>query len=139
MARWDAPVGPKVKINFDAAYNMYRKESYSRLVVRNEKAKIICSKSVRNANIPSVFVAEVMACVQALDLGIHIGLRDVIVEGDSRTVIKKLQEEGDDRSEMEAYIKDLKYRSLSFRHCDFHFISKDANKVAHCIATEGNF
>ncbi|KAH1128655.1 hypothetical protein J1N35_000033 [Gossypium stocksii] len=104
MAKWDVPVGSRVKINFDAAYNRHRKESYSGLVVRNEKAEVICSKSVRNANIPSVFAAEAMACVQALDLVIYIGLKDVIVEGDSQTVIKKLQEEGDDRSEIAAYI-----------------------------------
>ncbi|KAH1097766.1 hypothetical protein J1N35_014687 [Gossypium stocksii] len=114
MARWDAPVGSRFKINFDAAYKKHRKESYSGLVVKNEKAEVICSKTVRNVNISSVFAAEVIACIQALDLGIHLGLKDVIVEGDFQTVIQKLQKEGDDRSEIAVYIKYSKYQSLKF-------------------------
>lgn len=87
-ARWAAPVGATVKINFDAA---------------------------------SVFAAEAVACLQALDLGIHLGLSEVEVEGDSQTVIYKLQEEHEDRSEIVTFIRDSKQRSLNFNLCfSFH-------------------
>lgn len=76
-------------------------------------------------------------CFQALDLGIQLGLSEVEVEGDSWMVIRKLQEEKKDRSEIAALIKDSKHRSLSFRYCVFRFIYRDSNKVAHFIATEG--
>lgn len=68
--------------------------------------------------------AEAMACLQALELGIHLRLSEVEVEGDSRTVIRKLHEEKEDRSEIAAFIKDSKHRSLSFNYCAFHFINK---------------
>lgn len=71
--RWPAPMGSRLKVNFDAA---------------------------------SVFAVEVVACLQALKLGLQLRLREVEVECDSRSVIRKLQEENEDRSEISVYIKD---------------------------------
>lgn len=52
----------------------------------------------------------------------------------SRTVIRKLQKEVEDISEISAFIRDAKILSTSFESCDFRFVSKEANKVAHLIA-----
>lgn len=89
--RWVAPICPRIKINFDAACNRQRRESCSGLVVRNEKAEVVCSRSVLHVNVPSAVAAEALACFQALDLGVQLGLKEVEVEGDSRPVIRKLQ------------------------------------------------
>lgn len=85
--RWAAPTGSMIKINFNAAFNGQRKESCSGLLVRNEKAEVICSKTVMHENIPSVFATEAMECLQAIRLGLNLGLREVEIEGDARTVI----------------------------------------------------
>lgn len=86
---------------------------------------------------PSVFVAEAVAYFQAMQLSIHLGLREVKIEGDSRSVIRKLQKEQEDRSEITAFIKDSKSLSLGFQTCVFLFTNRKANKVAHIIASEG--
>lgn len=39
---------------------------------------------------PSVFVAEAVAYFQAMQLSIHLGLREVKIEGDSRSVILEI-------------------------------------------------
>ncbi|MBA0567992.1 hypothetical protein Golob_005519 [Gossypium lobatum] len=83
--RWAAPNGLRVKLNFDVAFNRQRNDSCSGLVVRNERAEVIYSRTVMQANIPSVFAAEPMACLQALNIGLHIGLWEVEIEGDSPT------------------------------------------------------
>ncbi|KAK5802518.1 hypothetical protein PVK06_030118 [Gossypium arboreum] len=127
----------RLKINFDAAFNKHKKESCSGLVIRNNKAQIIVSKTVMNSNIPSAFAAEAVACLQGLQLGLHLGLREVEVEGDSRTVICKLQVEQEDRSEISVFINDSKKLSLGFQTCVFLFTNRDVNKVAHLIASEG--
>ncbi|KAK5818527.1 hypothetical protein PVK06_023468 [Gossypium arboreum] len=85
-----APEGSRFKINFDAAINNHRKESCSGLVIRNAKTEVICSKTVINSNILSVFAAEAVPCFQALQLGLQLDLREVEIKGDSRTVIRKL-------------------------------------------------
>ncbi|XP_016681200.1 uncharacterized protein [Gossypium hirsutum] len=91
--RWAAPNGLRVKLNFDVAFNRQRNNSCSGLVVRNERAEVIYSRTIMHANIRSVFAAEVMACLQALNLGLHLGLREVEIERDSRSMIHKLQAE----------------------------------------------
>ncbi|KAK5813261.1 hypothetical protein PVK06_028709 [Gossypium arboreum] len=90
-----------------------------------------------NVNIPSTFAAEAVACFQALKIDLHLGLREVEVEGDSRSVISKLQEKNEDRSEIAAFINDSKNLSLGFRFCVFLFTNRESNKVAHLIASEG--
>ncbi|KAK5794836.1 hypothetical protein PVK06_036086 [Gossypium arboreum] len=113
--RWSAPMGSRLKVNFGAAFNNHTKESYSGLVIRNSKAEVICCKTEMNLNISFVFFAEAVACLQALKLGLQLGLREIEVEGDSRTIIRKLQEKTEERSK----------------------ISVEANRVAHCLAQEG--
>ncbi|MBA0833362.1 hypothetical protein Goarm_017682, partial [Gossypium armourianum] len=39
-------------------------------------------------------------------MGIDLGFRKMLVEGDARSIIRKLQREEDDRSVISAYIKD---------------------------------
>ncbi|XP_040937229.1 uncharacterized protein [Gossypium hirsutum] len=96
--QWVALMGSRLKINFDAAFNNHKKELCFGLVIRNEEARVICSKTVMNTNILFVFAAEAVACVQALNLGLQLGLREVETEGDSWSVVRKLQEKMNDRS-----------------------------------------
>ncbi|KAA3482737.1 reverse transcriptase [Gossypium australe] len=135
--RWEAPAGMCWRINFDAAFNRQRNESCSGLVIRNGRAEVLCSKTIINKNIPTAFAAEALGCYQAIDLGLQLGLRDVEIEGDARTVIKKLQGKEEDRSKIAAYIKDSKEMALQFRFCVFLFLNREANEVAHEIASEG--
>ncbi|KAK5776153.1 hypothetical protein PVK06_044112 [Gossypium arboreum] len=48
---------------------------------------------VFHEKIPSTFATEAMAYIQAIHLGLHLGLLKVEIEGDSRIVIRKLQKE----------------------------------------------
>ncbi|KAG8485777.1 hypothetical protein CXB51_019141 [Gossypium anomalum] len=64
-----------------------------------------------------------------LNLGLYVELREVEIEGDSRSVIQKLQEEKEDRSKIEVSIKDSKQLSLGFEFCVFQFIHRKSNKI----------
>ncbi|XP_052877972.1 uncharacterized protein LOC128284200 [Gossypium arboreum] len=112
--RWVAPTGSRVKINFDAAFNKQRNKSCSGMVVGNEKRDVICFKTVFHSSVPSLFAAEALAGFQAIHLGLFLQLREVEIEGDSRSVICKLQEQKDDRFEIAAIIKDSKQLSYGF-------------------------
>ncbi|MBA0667404.1 hypothetical protein Goklo_000494 [Gossypium klotzschianum] len=84
---WTAQKGSSVEINFDAASNRQRKESCSGLVVRNDKEEIICSKTTMHAHILYVFLAKAMVCLQAILLGLDLGLESnkfahvLVIEG----------------------------------------------------------
>ncbi|KAK5835954.1 hypothetical protein PVK06_011680 [Gossypium arboreum] len=135
--RWVAPTGPRLKINFGATFNKQRNGSCSGMVVRNEKGDVICFKIVFHSSLPSVFTAEALAGFWAIHLGLFLQLREVEIEGDSRSVICKLQEKKDDRLEIVGIIKDSKKLSYGFVFCIFHFTHRESNQVAHFITIEG--
>lgn len=85
----------------------------------------------------SAFAAKVVAGLQALQLEFHLGLREVEIEGDSRPVIRKLQEKLEDRSEIVMFINDSKNLRLGFQVCVFFFTNRESNKVAYVIASKG--
>ncbi|MBA0813714.1 hypothetical protein Gohar_027541 [Gossypium harknessii] len=68
-----------------------------------------------------MFVAEALACVQGLQLGLDLDLEftAVEVEGEALLVVKKLQKGGEDKSEIYEYIKDGQCLSKGFQTCMF--------------------
>ncbi|KAH1090585.1 hypothetical protein J1N35_017842 [Gossypium stocksii] len=98
---------------------------FLRIVIRNRRGDVFGSTIVINSYILTVFVAEALACLQAVRLGLDLGLQEVVIEGDALTMVKKLQKNRRDESIISAYIEDSKSMCLNFRKC-----------VAHLVATE---
>ncbi|KAK5841196.1 hypothetical protein PVK06_010105 [Gossypium arboreum] len=67
---------------------------------------------------------------------LNLGLREMEIEGDSRSVIRKLEEK-EDRSDIAVFIHDSKNLFLDFQTCIFLFTNREANEVAHIVASEG--
>ncbi|MBA0654546.1 hypothetical protein Goklo_021532, partial [Gossypium klotzschianum] len=106
--RWRPPQLGFYKINFDAAFNTKENRSCSGVMFRNFKGDILASKRMIHENIPSVFVAEAIACVQAVIVGRDLGIMHAQIERDSLTVIKKAQNTERDKSAIGPYIHDVK-------------------------------
>ncbi|MFQ6620618.1 hypothetical protein Gotur_000378 [Gossypium turneri] len=62
----------------------------------------------------------------------------VVVEGDSRTVIEKINQEGFGRVDVDSVIVDIKSMGRFFHQISFKHVRREANRVAHFIAREGN-
>ncbi|MBA0792541.1 hypothetical protein Gohar_017034, partial [Gossypium harknessii] len=52
--------------------------------------------------------SEALSCLQGLSFAKEMGFNFVMVEGDSRSTITKINQEKEDGSRIEAYIKDIK-------------------------------
>ncbi|MBA0701815.1 hypothetical protein Goari_027351, partial [Gossypium aridum] len=132
--------GPKdacIKVNFDAAYCQREAISCSGILLRDQRGNVIASKIACHESIPSPFAAEAVACTVAMKLCLDLGLRILEVEGDSLTVIKKAKSNEDDRSEISAYIEDMKKMTKDFQVCTFKHVQRSANGVAHQLVSEG--
>ncbi|MBA0853861.1 hypothetical protein Goshw_023047 [Gossypium schwendimanii] len=104
----------------------------------NSEGKMIGSRTVMNKNIPNPFAAEALACLLAIEMGIDMNLKEVVVvEGDALTIVKKMHSMSDDRSVLRVYISDAKQRITNFGNCLFRNLSRSANGLAHSIAKEG--
>lgn len=69
-----------VIIHFDAAFDQFSSKSTTGLVVRDRQGEILASKSVLHLNVTSSFAAEAYVGLQAVRLGISLGLENGISE-----------------------------------------------------------
>ncbi|KAK5844651.1 hypothetical protein PVK06_000791 [Gossypium arboreum] len=113
------------------------KATGDRIIVSNSNGEVIGSRFKVHTNICSSFAAEAIACLQAIQVGHELGLKQVIIEGDSLTVIKKVQNPKRDRSEIGPFIFDIKNQKAGFHKCQFQHINRSANITAHNLASEG--
>ncbi|XP_040956134.1 uncharacterized protein [Gossypium hirsutum] len=126
----------KATVQFDAAFDSQTSTSASGLLAWNEEGKILASLAVLHSNIEDPFTAEAHAGLQAINLGIRLGINKMEIMGDSKTVIKKCQCFNTDRSIIGAIIRDIRNRKERYEEIMFSFIPKAKNIYAHTIATE---
>ncbi|MBA0549260.1 hypothetical protein Golob_020305, partial [Gossypium lobatum] len=69
MLKWS-----NLKINFDAVFNKQESRSCSRIVIKDSNGGVLKSKTVTNDNIPLTFAMKVLACIQAAQMGLGMGL-----------------------------------------------------------------
>ncbi|MBA0704464.1 hypothetical protein Golax_016718 [Gossypium laxum] len=134
---WQPPNGYYLKINFDADFHSPSKTSCTGVVIRNRYGIVLGSHIVVYKHIPSAFVALPTTCLHAVHLGLALGFSYVIVEGDSLTVLHKVQSSRPDPPILGAYIQDIKCWAGYFRKCDFQHILRVGNTVADLLAKEG--
>ncbi|MBA0639748.1 hypothetical protein Goklo_022765 [Gossypium klotzschianum] len=127
---------PEDTILFDAAFEANRSRSASGVIVQNQRREMRVLKTTLHSNVSSHFLAEAFACLQAVKLGISLGLRSATIRGDSKTVIKKCQSAERYKSIIGAVINDIKSHSLLFHEISFQFIQKLENYQGHKIAKE---
>lgn len=65
-------------------------------------------------NILSLTMAKARACLQAVIFANELGSRELCVEGDDLTVIKKLRSAEEDRSNISNLIREIKSRASNF-------------------------
>ncbi|KAL4272451.1 hypothetical protein GQ457_13G023230 [Hibiscus cannabinus] len=133
---WQAPDPPLVKANFDASFSGVDRASWSGVVVRNSIGEIMGACRRFSPYVASAFMAEAYAALHAIDLLVDLGFDSAVIEGDSLTIIKKLQASSSDLSELSAIIFEVQAKAKTLRNCSFNFTSRASNQVAHIISKD---
>ncbi|MBA0873995.1 hypothetical protein Goshw_010063 [Gossypium schwendimanii] len=60
--KWEPPVGARIKINFDAAFDELHSRLGSGIVARNALGTVLVSRSILHVEVGTVFAAEAFAC-----------------------------------------------------------------------------
>ncbi|KAA3482988.1 reverse transcriptase [Gossypium australe] len=130
------PPGQEIKINFDGAFDERSKSSASGVVVRNSSGRVLISRTTIHSGIMSAFAAEAVACRQATQITLDMNIENIIIEGDSLSVIKKCKNINQDKSLIGPFIHDIHRLKLRGRRFEFEYIPKSANNLAHILAKE---
>ncbi|MFQ6654830.1 hypothetical protein Gotur_025640 [Gossypium turneri] len=136
-SKWLPPDRRAVKVNFDAAFCQHLKQCSSGVVIRNNLGLVMGSGVVLYSHVADAFAAEALACLHAITFARDMGFRKVVVEGDSRTIIVKLQKGVLDRSAIGVYVKEIRIMALNFDYISFQHADRESNLVAHTIARMG--
>ncbi|KAA3460843.1 reverse transcriptase [Gossypium australe] len=132
VKKWQHPPFQTVKINFDGAFDVQAHLSASGVVARDTTGSVLVSKSRVQEKACSAFAAEALACHEVIQ--INMQEKNVIIEGDSLTVIKKCRKDSVDRSQIGPYIFDIHRKKSVFSKLSFDFIPRSGNMLAHLIA-----
>ncbi|KAA3486789.1 reverse transcriptase [Gossypium australe] len=134
--KWRHPPGQEIKINFDGAFDERSKSSASGVVVRNSSGRVLISRTTIHRGITSAFAAEAVACCQATQIALDMNIENIIIEGDSLSVIKKCKNINQDKSLIGPFIHDIHRLKLRGRRFEFEYIPRSANNLAHILAKE---
>ncbi|KAA3472633.1 reverse transcriptase [Gossypium australe] len=136
--RWNPPERNTIKLNFDASFNQNMEKSVSGVIARNNEGLVMVACTYPWDYTPDPITAEARACLQAIIMAEEMGFQEICVEGDSLTIIKKVNSLEDDRSNISNLIKKIRGRLPKFRATSFRHIPREANRAAHEMAREGN-
>ncbi|KAA3490135.1 reverse transcriptase [Gossypium australe] len=134
--KWKSPSGQKVKINFDGAFDARSKLSASGVVVRDRFGFVLLASIELHKGVVSAFVAEAIACRRAAEVALVINRKEVIIEVDTLSIIKKCNTKGFDKSQVGSYIHDIHELRSKATNIRFEFVHRSGNHLAHILATE---
>lgn len=97
-----------VKENFDASYQGHQNKSIQCILTRNNEGLVMASCVYLMANVRDLTMTEAWVCFQAVTFVEKLGFRDVCVEGDALTVIRKLRDRENDKSVIENLVNEIK-------------------------------
>ncbi|KAK8586482.1 hypothetical protein V6N13_010073 [Hibiscus sabdariffa] len=107
------------------------------VIDRDSAGLIMASCIVPHYHVTDAFVAEVVACFQAITLAKELGFRRVVIEGDSLMVIKNVCSLTSDGSMISPIIYDIRDVVREFVSISFRFIHRTGNNDAHSLARVG--
>ncbi|GMJ02408.1 hypothetical protein like AT4G29090 [Hibiscus trionum] len=136
MKPWSPPPPNSVKLNFDASFKTSDRVACLGLVIRDEEGFILGAQCLLLNHVSSNFAAEAWAAKKGIELAIDLRLRNLVIEGDSLTVIKKLRSKGPDSSNISVIMADAKQLLGCLDSYQISFIRRGGNRVAHELARE---
>ncbi|KAK8490929.1 hypothetical protein V6N12_032768 [Hibiscus sabdariffa] len=134
---WSPPAGNLIKVNFDVAFDNNSFSSSSSIVFRNNEGLLIAATVFPHSYVLNSCVVEAQACLDAISLAHELFFHNIIIEGDSLAVIKKLNYASTDRLFISMFISDVKHLSEGFESVTFKFVNRECNAAAHQAALLG--
>ncbi|MBA0746748.1 hypothetical protein Gogos_009239, partial [Gossypium gossypioides] len=134
---WRPPKPGFIKLNFDSSFAKNTNISISAVLARDSEGLIMGASTYPLVDVADAFVAKARACERALYFALDMGFRKVVLEGDSLTVIKKLNSIITDRSVLSPISQHIRELAGALKEVTYNFVPREANKAAHELAMVG--
>jgi hypothetical protein len=132
--QWARPVGDLIKLNWDSAVQTRRKLVGIGVVARNSAGQVLASLCSVQRYISDSTVAEAYGARLAVEFGIFLGLRSIILEGDASEIIQALRSSDSVLGKFGSLISDAQNLLSSFGFYACTHVRREGNRVAHTLA-----
>ncbi|XVF49222.1 hypothetical protein PTKIN_Ptkin03bG0251300 [Pterospermum kingtungense] len=113
-----------VQVNFNS----------KRIRTRSVMTKLRNAKASQIQNVDDPFLIEAFAAVEALNFATDCGFKDIILEGDALTIIKKLLNHEEDRSALAHQVEEGRLKISNSLKCKIQHCPRSCNEAAHHLA-----
>ena len=134
LAKWSPPVEEYYKVNFDGAVFRDEEKAGIGVIIRNSQGMVMASLSQKISLPQTVVELETLAATRAMEFSIELGFSKVIIEGDSETVIKALQDNSPSLAPFGLLIRDAQEAANLLNCISFAHVGRNGNFVAHNLA-----
>ena len=131
---WQPPPVFKFKLNFDAAVFTDLECSGMGVIIHNEKGEVMGVKSAKGPRVMDSLEAKALACCDAIEFVVDIGLSDIVIEGYCVQVINAIKDCKVNLSRLGHVIEDIQVLISVLRWADVRWVKRSANLVAHSLA-----
>ncbi|KAG8485703.1 hypothetical protein CXB51_018966 [Gossypium anomalum] len=112
------------------------KGSETVIVAKNNQGKVLFSRTILHPEVGTAFAAKALACLWAIRTSSEMGFPEIIIEGDSLSIVKKCNANIHDRSVISGYIRNIKQEMNRFSFISIQHINRSENQLAHLLAKE---
>ncbi|KAH1107812.1 hypothetical protein J1N35_011580 [Gossypium stocksii] len=105
---WRPPEYGAIKLNFDASFQSDPKTSMVAAIAINYKCEVVGAITYAVDDVVDALVAEARACERAILFVVDMGFHQMILEGDSLAVIRRIKSSVEDKS-----ISDLSFTTFA--------------------------
>ncbi|KAK8628230.1 hypothetical protein V6N13_063940 [Hibiscus sabdariffa] len=131
---WSPPAANIIKLNFDAHFISAVNKSILGIVARNSLGQIMAACAYPHTSVADPFIAEAKACEMVVSFAIDLGFIQIQVEGDSLSIIKKLNSTIADKSVISWIVNDINSMRDFFEFITFANVGRLGNEATHGLA-----
>ncbi|GJX63743.1 reverse transcriptase [Tanacetum coccineum] len=132
--RWTKPNGDYIKFNCDASWQKESGRAGLGFVARNACGDVLLSGARTECYASSPLEAEAKSLLWATNQAHNKGYSKIIFESDSLCLVNALQR-GTTLLQIASIFAQIVSNSSSFSSCNWSFVKREGNNVAHSIAT----
>ncbi|KAK8547806.1 hypothetical protein V6N13_027419 [Hibiscus sabdariffa] len=136
--RWMKPSQDCVKINVDGAFNPTTRRAAIGVIARNAHGMMIDGSAYQLRGLHTAESAEACAFKEGVRMAIENDWTHVVSEGDSATVVSRLDRRELDRSHTAAHLRNTISQLVDHPGYSFVFVKRDINHPAHGLAQLAN-
>lgn len=124
IVHWSLSPVNVVKVNVDDGCILAQRKVCLEVITKDEYGQILGACSWLTNQVSTVFAAEALAVVCGLRFAYDMGFLLVMLDGDSKSVIDKINDSLEDLSKISALIWEAKEVSKFFRDSRFRYIAR---------------